>query len=206
MAAVRTAILSSALILAGITGTGLVTQGFRSFTYESTLRTSVREQPRTLPANITLENEQAQTVTLAAFHGQWLLVNFIYTHCTTLCSAQNSLYARTAAAPPATHIPLRLVSISFDPARDTPAALKRYRERLGGAGHPGAWTLLRPHAAGDLGTLRWLFGLRVIPDGMGGFEHNAATHVVDPQGRLVALFDWDDIQGALQYVQRAATP
>jgi protein SCO1 len=33
------------------------------------------------------------------------------------------------------------------------------------------------------------FGVTVIPDGAGGFVHNAALHVVDRQGRLIAIFD-----------------
>jgi len=29
----------------------------------------------------------------------------------------------------------------------------------------------------------------VIPDGLGGYTHNAAIHVVDPQGRLIEIVD-----------------
>ena len=30
----------------------------------------------------------------------------------------------------------------------------------------------------------------MIPDGLGGYTHNAAIHVVDPQGRLIEIVDW----------------
>jgi cytochrome oxidase Cu insertion factor (SCO1/SenC/PrrC family) len=33
----------------------------------------------------------------------------------------------------------------------------------------------------------------VIPDSYGGFSHNAALHVVDPQGRLNRIIDLEDV-------------
>jgi protein SCO1/2 len=36
------------------------------------------------------------------------------------------------------------------------------------------------------------FQVVVIPDGMGGFEHNAALLVVDGRSRLVRIFDYAD--------------
>lgn len=208
MSAARTALLSSAIVCAAVAATGAITQGFRSFTYEAALRTSVREQPRLVPAAIALQDDAGADVSFAAFRGQWLLVNFIYTHCTTLCSAQNSLYAQASAAPlPQANSPApRFVSISFDPARDTPAALTRYRDLLDPTQGSDRWTLLRPRTATDLTRLKKLFGVRIIPDGLGGFEHNAATSVVDPKGRLVAIFDWNDLGGALHYTQDPAIP
>jgi protein SCO1/2 len=44
------------------------------------------------------------------------------------------------------------------------------------------------------------FGVTVIPDGLGGFVHNAAIAVVDPEGRLVAIMDWDAPADAARYV------
>lgn len=202
MSAIRTALLSGAIIAAAVAATSAATQGFRSFTYEAALRTSVREQPRSIPPGIALEDDQARHMPFAALGGQWLVVNFIYTHCITICSAQSALYAQVAAHAPGAEADWpRFVSISFDPARDTPQALERYRNQFGRARQSDSWILLRPRTANDLTLLKEVFGVRVIPDGLGGFEHNAAVGVVDPQGRLVALFDWDDLAGALRYVQ-----
>ena len=46
----------------------------------------------------------------------------------------------------------------------------------------------------------WLdaFGVVVIADGMGGFTHNAAVHVVGPDRRLAAILDFDDIDGIVK--------
>jgi protein SCO1/2 len=54
--------------------------------------------------------------------------------------------------------------------------------------------------AAGLAALRRVFGVTAVRDGMGGFVHNAAIAVVDPEGRLVAILDWDDPRAAARYV------
>jgi len=51
-----------------------------------------------------------------------------------------------------------------------------------------------------------VFGVVAVPDGLDGFVHNAAIAVVDPDGRLVAILDWDDPQGAARYVMKELAP
>lgn len=46
-----------------------------------------------------------------------------------------------------------------------------------------------------------VFGVTAVPDGMGGFVHNAAIAVIDPGGHLVAILDWDDPGAAAAYVE-----
>lgn len=50
-----------------------------------------------------------------------------------------------------------------------------------------------------------VFGVTAVADDMGGFVHNAAINVVDPNGQLVAIRDWNDASGAVDYImQRSA--
>ena len=58
---------------------------------------------------------------------------------------------------------------------------------LGGLG--GLRITARPEDERALRALLKAFGITVVPDGFGGFVHNAALHVVDRRGRLVAIFD-----------------
>jgi protein SCO1/2 len=44
---------------------------------------------------------------------------------------------------------------------------------------------------GDLGALLQAFGIVVIRDAGGAFQHNAAVHVLDAQGRLARVLDID---------------
>ncbi len=38
-------------------------------------------------------------------------------------------------------------------------------------------------------------GVVVIPDGLGGFIHNAGLYLVDAEGRLTAVFDPENTEG-----------
>lgn len=70
-------------------------------------------------------------VTLAAeleYDGP-LVLDFVFTSCTTICPILSRTFATLqAASDPAR--PLRLVSISIDPQNDTPAALRAYARRF----------------------------------------------------------------------------
>lgn len=98
---------------------------------------------------------------------------------------------------PGAHV--QLASISFDP-RDTVEDLGAYVGRL----HAGpAWKFLRASDASELRSLLQAFQVTVVPDGP-DFEHNAALLVVDPQGRLVRIFDIAQQQLALDYARHLA--
>jgi protein SCO1/2 len=82
-----------------------------------------------------------------------------------------------------------LISISFDPEHDDPANLKKYGETYGADGK--IWRIARVSDKAQLKSLLDAFGIIVIPDEFGGFEHNAALHLVDRDGRLRLISDID---------------
>ena len=78
--------------------------------------------------------------------------------------------------------------------RDDPEQMRFYAAQHGADG--ARWTIARPR--GDmLATMLDSFGVRVIPDEWGGYQHNVAVHMVDGQGRLGGIFDTDDVAGIL---------
>jgi protein SCO1/2 len=81
---------------------------------------------------------------------------------------------------------LQLVSISFD-ARDTPGRLREYASRYRADGRQ--WRFARVHDERDLAPLLRAFGVVVIADGRGDFQHNAAAHLLDAGGRLARVLD-----------------
>lgn len=200
MQALRTLFASLLILAAGTATLAAATDGFRAFTSESARRLAVAAQPRPLP-QLVLQTARGQALPLAALRGRWLLVDFIYTRCSSYCSVQGSAFAqlqdRLAGAIAAQRV--ALLSISFDPAHDSPGELAAYlaRSRDRGAG----WFAARPTSEADLQSLLRSFGVTVIPDGRGGWEHNAALLLVDPAGRLVAVLDWDAAEDALQTLQ-----
>jgi protein SCO1 len=193
----------AALIIALVGGAALWqdTDGLRAFTTEGARRLSIIEQPRPVP-DARLVDMRGQELTLADEIGRALVVEFIYTTCPTLCIALGESFAKLQDAIKAAGLAdqVRLVSISFDLARDGPDALKEYAEAHGADGR--LWIAVRPENEQALQSLLKVFGVTVIPDGAGGFVHNAALHVIDRQGRLKAIFDIGEEAQALAAVRR----
>ena len=205
MAVLRTLLVSLALLAAGLGVLAAATHGFRAYTTETVRRLDVREHPRPVPS-LPLQTADGGHTSFVQLRGRWLLVDFIYTRCLTYCSVQGSEFVRLQRqlADPIASGNLALLSISFDPAHDDPVALAAYQRQHGDLG--AGWIAARTVNQADLKTLMRLFGVVAVPDGLGGFVHNAAIAVVDPQGRLVAILDWNDFRAAAGYVTERLTP
>jgi protein SCO1/2 len=83
---------------------------------------------------------------------------------------------------------VHLLSISFDPAYDTPAVLAAHAKKVGA--DPATWNYL----TGDQRAIDEFaahFGVSVMREGSdpAGIVHNLRTAVVDPNGRLVSIFN-----------------
>jgi len=133
--ALRTLLVSLLLAAAGIAVLAGATDGFQAFTTETARRIDIREQPRTVPP-ITLQTAAGTDTSFANLRGRWLLVDFIYTRCTTYCTVQGGEFAKLQhdlAVPIATG-KLQLLSVSFDPAHDAPPQLADYQRRFGDRG------------------------------------------------------------------------
>ncbi|MGH8041818.1 MAG: SCO family protein [Rudaea sp.] len=205
MAVWRTLLVSLVLLVAGVGVLAAATDGFRAYTTETARRIGVRERPPVVPP-LPLQTADGGRSSFGQLRGRWLLVDFIYTRCLTFCSVQGGEFAqlqRQLAAPIAAG-KLTLLSVSFDPANDNPAALTDYQHRHGDNG--AGWIAARTVDHADMVTLMRVFGVVAVPDGLGGFVHNAAIAAVDPAGRLVAILDWDDPRGAARYVTQRLTP
>jgi protein SCO1/2 len=198
----RTALVSAALLLVGAVVLAAATDGFRAFTTETARRVAVRRQPADLPA-VALENQSGARFTLADLRGKWLLVDFIYTRCPTFCTALGADFARLQQqlARPIAQGTVQLLSISFDPTHDRPSQLAAYLGRFGGRSMMG-WQAARPLNPDGLQQLTTAFGITVIPDQHGGYTHNAAIHLVDPEGRLVDIFDLGDLHPIRETILR----
>jgi len=199
----RTVIAATLALAAGLAVMHAVTDGFAAYTLESARRLAALRSPQPVP-DLALELADGGSAPLSRLSGPVLLVDFIYTNCATYCAALGSVYARLQErlAPEIAAGRVRLVSITFDPARDGPSELRAYRARH--SPDAAGWDLGRPARAGEL--QRWLsaFGVVVIPDGLGGYAHNAAVHVVGPDRRLTAILDLDDIDGIAETAREFA--
>jgi protein SCO1 len=191
-AVLRTSLASAALVLAGGVVLAAATNGFQAFTTETARRVAVRSRPAELPA-VALESQSGARFTLVDLRGAWLLVDFIYTRCPTFCTTLGGDFARLERqlADPIANGKVQLLSISFDPTQDTPAQLAAYLKRF--RSRDMGWQAARPVTDHGLRQITAAFGVTVIPDQLGGYTHNAAIHLVDPEGRLVDIFDLGDV-------------
>ncbi|MFZ5509068.1 MAG: SCO family protein [Pseudomonadota bacterium] len=164
------------------------TDGFRAYTAETARREQVLRNPRPLP-DVALEDQNGRLFHLQDYGGRLVAVEFIYTRCETLCRSLGAAFKqiREAVAPQTLARDFALVSISFDPAHDEPPRLARYARDFGADGEH--WRIARPRSAADSAALLHAFDIVVIPDGRGGYEHNAAIHLLDRRGRLVRISD-----------------
>ena len=80
---------------------------------------------------IELVDQDGRTVTLAEAVGtdRPVMVNFIFTTCTTICPVMSSGFSQLQKSLGEAQDQVRLVSISIDPEADTPAALRAYAKR-----------------------------------------------------------------------------
>ena len=177
------------------------TDGFSAFTAETARRADILRSPRTLPA-VVLEDQDGRAFRLQDYQGRLLAVEFIYTRCTAICRNLGMAFSQIRD-----HVPQQalgrdfaLLSISFDPDRDDAASLKAYGHTYGADG--AHWRIARVRSKADLKPLLAAFAITVIPDGLGGFEHNAAIHLVGRDGKLAQI---DDIDQPIAFAARIAT-
>ncbi|MCC6314722.1 MAG: SCO family protein [Thermomicrobiales bacterium] len=171
--------------------------GFTAFTAENARRLEVERSPRPLPA-VALEDHLGAPVSLDDLSGKVVLLDFVYTRCTMICVALGQEFAELRGEIERSDLDGRvvLVTVSFDPEHDGPAQLADYANRYGGP--DAAWRFVRAPAERETRQLLRTAEVTVVPDGFGGFVHNAAIYVIDPEGRLVHIVDSDASDEALE--------
>jgi protein SCO1 len=177
-----------------------LTAGLTLFTSESWRRESVTLKPKVVP-DVQLEDERGQIVTLRELCGSVLVINFIFTECPTVCSALGASSSQLARRlqPAVDNSKITVLSISFDPVRDTPKRLEAFK--LAMEPNPSKWRVARPTSDEALSALKATFGLVVIPDEFGGYVHNAAFLIVDQDCKLTRVINYEDIQGVDSFVR-----
>lgn len=135
-----------------------------------------------------LTNQFGKTVRLSDFKGQVLAFSFIFIRCPfpTYCPRMNNNLgaALQALSQPGTSTNWQLISISFDPAHDTPERLRSYAE--GYHYDPAHWSFATGREE-DIRRLGSQFGLAFSWRG-GTIEHNVRTVVVNAEGKIQRIF------------------
>ena len=139
---------------------------------------------KTVP-NFTLIDQQRQNVALADFSRRVVVVNFVYTRCALpqFClRMSNNFGALQKRFTRELSRDLVLLTITFDPERDTPEALASYAARWQ-ANHAG-WRFLTGSTT-EIRRVCAMFGQEAFPD-EGLMNHSLHTVVIGRNGVLVA--------------------
>lgn len=168
-----------------------VTQGFQAVTADGARRIELERAPRLLPP-ITLLDSAGNNISLSALtHNHVTLITFIYTSCVTICrtSTSGQTYLQSEIRARGLEDRIKLLTLSFDPARDQPAVLAAYAKKM--RADPEIWRFATVADAGDLAALLKLFSIVVLPDALGDYTHNAALFLSDETGRVIRAYDVD---------------
>ncbi len=144
-----------------------------------------------LAPGFTLTDQSGQRLTSEDLRGQVVLFNFLYSGCGAECDQMNATMQEVQRRLGETDLgglPVQFVTISFDPANDSPEALQRYAESLGA--DPSQWRF----ATGDVARLKEVIGggfeVYYAPDDAGGYRFDPTFVLVD---------GWGIIRGKYRY-------
>jgi len=147
-------------------------------------------QPGDTISDATFVDQNGAPASLAAYRGHRVAMTFIYTRCPLpeFCPLMDRNFAavqKTIGSTPSL-ADVRLVTVTLDPAFDTPAVLKPYAKQRGA--DPKIWSFLTGEPA-EINKFGSQLGIYVEhnPQSAIDITHNLRTVVIDPDGRLVKV-------------------
>jgi protein SCO1 len=175
---------------------------------------SHQPQPGERVPEFALVNQDGKKIALKSFPGKVLLVTFIYTRCPfpDFCPLVSKHFSQIYAqlkSNPALESKIRLLSVSFDPDHDTPAALKRYAATFSSTtgGEPFDRWEFATVPAYELPKVADFFGL-YYKSSADQIVHSMSTTVISPNGTVFRWYqdnDWkpaDLIEAATESLQQ----
>jgi protein SCO1/2 len=146
-----------------------------------------------------LTNQSGRQISFRQFRGKALLITFIYTRCplSDYCPRMSRNFAqidKALRADPAMYKKTHLLSISFDPAYDSPAVLRSYGEAYTGNFTKEKfehWDFAAP-AKADLPKLLEFFDVGATPGENHTITHSLSTVVIAPDGKVAQWYPTND--------------
>ena len=147
-------------------------------------------QPGQAIPDAALVDQDGAPAFISSFKGHPAALTFIYTRCPIpdFCPLMDRNFQAIQAAIKQTPAlaGARLLTITLDPAYDTPPVLKAYAKMRGA--DPAIWSFLTGEPK-ELAAFGEQFGLYIEHDAASSINviHNLRTAVIDPAGRVVAI-------------------
>jgi protein SCO1/2 len=167
--------------------------------------------------DFSLTNQDGKRISMSDFRGKPLAITFIYAECPLpdYCIKMSKAFsdlANALAGDPASKDKFRLLSISFDPARDTPEKLRSYGLGYLGKGAKPDFSIWQVAVGTDkeVRTIADFFGLRyeVDPNDKAQFNHSLRTIIVSPEGKVTKIFPGNEwtVADLKNELEKAAAP
>jgi protein SCO1 len=154
--------------------------------------------------DFTLTDQDGHPYTLSAHRGHPFALFFGYTHCPDVCPTTLAALARAKRKLGPGGEAFDVVLVTVDPARDTPATLKRYVRLFDPtfAGLTGSEAQLDPvyaayHVYHRAGSGKGSANGYIV-------AHSSAVQFISPGGRLRGTGDWSDSPDELAVLMRQA--
>lgn len=151
------------------------------------LATSASAAPPAALRDLRLQDQSARPLAPASLEGRVLLLNFVFTGCSTSCPLQtHELATLRRSLPASVRARAEFLSVSVDPLNDTPAALAAFARRMG-ADQPG-WRFATGTPA-QIGTL--IERMQVMDrrqTAPAAADHRSSLWLFDRSGALVQRF------------------
>lgn len=136
-------------------------------------------------------NQAEEAVTKADLDGEWSVINFVFTNCTTVClpMTRNMAYLQ-GELDEADLNDVNLVSFTVDPERDTPEVLQEYGDSYGA--NYDNWDFLTGY---DFETIKefseehFKSPLMEAPEGDDQITHTVSFFVINPDGEIINRFN-----------------
>ena len=166
--------------------------------------------PRVGPApEFTLTNQDGQRASLSALRGKVVAITFIYTTCVDTCPLLTAKMASLRGRLGGDFGPrVQFLSITVDPARDTPEVLKRFATAHGAQG--AGWAFLTGTPS-EIRAVAKHYGVYYRKTSRGDVDHTFLTSLVDRDGilrvqYLGVRFDPNELLRDLQTLVREGQP
>ena len=129
-----------------------------------------------------LTSQDGAEVTLGSLRGKVVAVTFIYTWCPDICPMLTDKMARVQDELGEDFgTKVAFVSITIDPERDTPAALKEYAQAF--KANLAGWSFLTGEPAAVL-EIAHRYGVAVTRQADGALDHTLLTTLIDRGGTM----------------------
>ncbi len=155
-------------------------------------------QPGEKVPDFALIDQDGRRIHIAAFKGDVVLLTFIYTRCPfpDYCPLVSRNFADIYAASqavPSLRSKVRLLTVSFDPANDTPEVLRKYAatfKPITGRSPFDRWEFATAPPK-ELEKITDFFGV-VYDSSQKQIVHSLSTSVISPQGTIYKWYDGND--------------